>query len=212
MPAYVRLDLGLEELDEDGFVIRGVDENTVVIAGPTPYGTEFGVCEFLERYLGVRWLMPGDHGTDVPQRKTIEIPREEVRQEPVFFSRLFSGLSGAQTTWARRNRMHGRVQFHHNLQRLVAPETYARTHPEFFPIRGGQRYIPPDSNTHGWQPCFSAPGLAEEAARRSARISTNTRGRPLGVVDSSGPASAEFQRRSRSEFLGRRTLDRYYGW
>lgn len=218
--AYVKgLGLGLENLDEDGFVIRGVDEKTVVIAGPTPYGTEFGVCEFLERYVGVRWLMPGADGTDVPQRKTIGIPREEVREEPVFFSRLFSGLSGAQTTWARRNRMHGRVEFHHNLQRLIAPEKYARTHPEFFPIRGGQRYIPPDSNTHGWQPCFSAPGLAEEAAKTICAYfdeHPEAESYSLGVVDSSGHCEcAECQAQDPKElnFIGRRDCsDRYYGW
>lgn len=107
--------------------------------------------------------MPGPDGDDVSEHKTLDVPGEEVRQEPVFFSRQFSGLSGPQSVWARRNRMHGRVEFHHNLQRLVSPEKHAKTHPESFPIRGGKRYIPPDSNTHGWQPCFSAPGLVEAA-------------------------------------------------
>ena len=139
LDAYAKgLNLKLDKLDDDGFVIRGLDEHHLVIAGPTPHGTEFGVCEFLERYLGVRWLMPGPAGTDVPEHKTIEVPPENVRQEPVFLSRLFSGLSGAHSTWAQRNRMHGRVQFHHNLQRLIAPEKYAETHPEFFPIQIGR--------------------------------------------------------------------------
>jgi hypothetical protein len=213
------LNLGLEDLDEDGFIIRGVDENHVVIVGPTPYGTEFGVCEFLERYVGVRWLMPGPDGTDVPQHKTIEVPIGEVRQEPVFFSRLFSGLSGAQVTWAQRNRMHGRVQFHHNLQRLIAPEKYGSTHPEFFPIRNGERYIPPDSNTHGWQPCFSAPGLADEAAKTICAYfdeHPEVESYSLGVVDSSGHCECEqcqAQDSGEPNFIGRRDCsDRYYGW
>ena len=49
-------------------MIHGVDPSQVIIAGPTPYGTEFGVYEFLERYVGVRWLMPGPDGEDVPAR------------------------------------------------------------------------------------------------------------------------------------------------
>lgn len=220
LDAYVRrLKLGLDELDDDGFVIRGVDPRHLVIAGPTPYGTEFGVTEFLERYVGVRWLMPGPDGTDVPEHRTIEVPTEEVRQQPAFFSRLFSGLSGVQSTWARRNRMHGRVQFHHNLQRLVAPEKYAKTHPEFFPIRDGNRYIPPDSNTHGWQPCFSAPGLADEAARTIIAYfdeHPEATSYSLGVVDSSGHCECEAcQAKDPAEknFLGRRDCsDRYYGW
>lgn len=218
--AYVKtLQLDLNELDDDGFVVRGVDANHLVIAGPTPYGTEFGVCEFLERYLGVRWLMPGPDGADVPKSDKIEIPVEEVRQQPAFFSRLFSGLSGPQLTWARRNRMHGRVKFHHNLQRLIAPGKYAKSHPEFFPIRNGERYIPPDSNTHGWQPCFSAPGLAEEAARTICDYFAQhpeATSYSLGVVDSSGHCECEkcqAQDPEAKNFLGRRDCsDRYYGW
>ncbi len=29
------------------------------------------MCELLERYLGVRWLMPGADGDDVPAARTI---------------------------------------------------------------------------------------------------------------------------------------------
>jgi len=198
---YVKgLKLGLEKLDDDGFVIRGVDARHVVIAGPTPY-------------------MPGPDGDDVPERKTIELPVGEVRQEPAFFSRLFSGLSGAQSVWARRNRMHGRVEFHHNLQRLFAPEKYAKTHPEFFPMRKGSRYLPPDSNTHGWQPCFSAEGSVEEAVKSICAYfdeHPEATSYSLGVVDSSGHCECDkCQAKDPPEknFLGRRDCsDRYYGW
>ena len=218
--AYVRkLSLGLDKLDDDGFVIRAADGH-VVIAGPTPYGTEFGVCEFLERYVGVRWLMPGPSGTDVPQRKTIDVPAVTLRQEPAFFSRQFSGLRGApQTTWARRNRMHGRVQFHHNLHRLFPPETYTKTHPHFFPIRKGKRYFPADNNTHGWQPCFSATGLVDEAVRNINRYfdeHPEASSYSLGVIDSSGHCecdACQAQDPPEKNFLGRRDVsDRYYGW
>ena len=188
------LDLSLSELDGDGFVILAADQENLVITGPTPYGTEFGVCEFLERYVGVRWLMPGPDGADVPRSESIKVPLGELRHEPAFSSRLFSGLSGPQVTWARRNRMHGRVQFHHNLQRLIAPEKYAESHPEFFPIRNGERYLPANSDTHGWQPCFSAPGLAEEAAKTICayfKEHPEAESYSLGVVDSSGHCQCE---------------------
>jgi hypothetical protein len=214
------LGLELDQLDDDGFVIRGVDPSHLVIVGPTPYGTEFGVCEFLERYLGVRWLMPGPEGDDVPAHATIEIPAEGVRQEPAFFSRLFSGLQGgAQATWARRNRMHGRVQFHHYLHRLFPPESYTKTHPHFFPVRNGERYLPPTNNTHGWQPCFSADGIVEEAIKNICRYfdeHPDATSYSLGVVDSSGHCECPECRAKDSgekNFLGRRDVsDRYYGW
>lgn len=51
------------DLDTDGFDIAFPDESTIVILGAGEWGTEFGVCEFLERYVGVRWVMPGPDGT-----------------------------------------------------------------------------------------------------------------------------------------------------
>ncbi len=218
---YVKgLGLGIETLDGDGFVIRGVDARNLVIAGPTPWGTEFGVCEFLERYLGVRWLMPGSLGDDVPKHGTIAIPRRTVRQEPAFFSRLFSGLEGeGQARWARRNRMHGRVSFHHNLIRLIPPETYTTSHPHFFPIRKGKRFLPPSNSTHGWQPCFSADGLVEEAVKNICRTfdeHPEATSCSLGVNDSSGHCECEQCQAKDPEapnFLGRRDVsDRYFAW
>ena len=218
---YVKgLKLDIDGLDDDGYCICGKNEGHLVIAGPTPYGTEFGVCEFLERYLGVRWLMPGPNGDDVPKRESIRVLAEEIRGEPAIFSRLFSGLQGsAQATWARRNRMHGRVQFHHNLHRLIPPETYVKTHPHFYPIRKGERFFPADNNTHGWQPCFSAEGLVEEAIKNICRYFDEHPDAPsysLGVIDSSGHCECEkCQAKDTGEknFIGRRDVsDRYYEW
>lgn len=210
----------LAGLDEDGFVIAFPDTRTMVIVGPTDWGTEFGVYEALERYVGVRWLMPGPNGTDVPAQKTIDVPAEPLRQEPAFFSRLFSGLpNDVQQTWARRNRMHGRVSFHHNLLHVFPPETYTKTHPEFFPMRNGERYLPADNKVEGWQPCFSAPGIVEEAvANINAYFDADPEATSysLGVNDSSGYCECE-QCRARvpneKNSLGRLDYsDLYYDW
>ena len=158
------LDLDPADLDDDGFVISFHDAATIVLLGPSDWGTEFGVCEFLERFVGVRWVMPGALGTHVPRQQTIAVSREPVRSEPSFFSRQMSGFRGtAQTEWARRNRMHARVQFHHNLRNLFNFETYVETHPEFYPLVNGERFVP--DREEGWQPCFTAEGSVEEAAR-----------------------------------------------
>ena len=75
------------DLDADGFDIAFPDESIVVIAGPTDWGTEFGVCEFLERYVGV-YEDPYLYGrvtvsrqgetlsVDMPQLDTWSIPYE----------------------------------------------------------------------------------------------------------------------------------------
>ena len=210
----------LKGLDDDGFVILPADAKNLLIVGPTDWGTEFGVCEFLETVVGVRWLLPGPHGTYAPKKANLTGPAEPIRQEPAAFSRLFSGLQGkAQTTWARRNRMHGRVQFHHQLLRLFPPETYTKTHPEFFPIRDGKRYLPANNNTHGWQPCFSAPGIVEEAVKRiKAHFAAHPESTSysLGVSDSAGHcrcATCQAKDTGKINFIGIRDVsDRYFEW
>ena len=210
----------LEGLDEDGYAIAFPDDRSVAILGPTDWGTEFGVYEFLERYVGVLWLMPGPDGTDIPKQTSISVPAEPVRDAPAFFSRLFSGLRGpVQTNWARRNRMHGRVSFHHNLLRLFPPETYTKTHPEFFPIQHGKRFLPPTNDTHHWQPCFTAPGIVEEAVANITRYfdeNPEATSYSLGTNDSSGYCECD-QCKARisggKNFLGRVDYsDLFYDW
>lgn len=155
-------DPDIGNMDGDGFIIAVPDRNTVVIAGPTSWGTEYGVYEFLERYVGVRWLMPGEFGADIPQHRSISVPGETVREEPVYLSRQLSAPNG--TEFARRNRHHPRVSFHHHLLYLFPPDTYTKNHPEFYPIRDGKRYLP-EASDHHWQPCFSEPGTVKEAIK-----------------------------------------------
>jgi len=165
--SYVRsLSIEFGDLDDEGFVIRTVGDRHVVIVGPSDPGTVFGVYEFLERYVGVRWLMPGPDGVVVPQQRSIGVPQADIRQEPAFFSRRFSGLTTKEEgEWQRFVRMSSRIRFHHNLNKLFPPETYGSTHPEFYPLVDGQRRVPTSNGDYKWQPCFSAPGIVDEAAR-----------------------------------------------
>ena len=214
------LALGLESLDADGYVLRFPEAGpAVVICGPTDHGTEFGVYEFLERCVGVRWLFPGELGEHVPSHTALAVQAVDVRDEPVFFSRQMSGLRGDQVLWARRNRMHGRIQFHHHLLKLFPPETYTKTHPEFFPIHGGDRFLPGTNSTHHWQPCYAAPGIVAEAAGNIVRYFDEHPDVPsysLGANDSSGYCQCEAclaRIPGTDNFLGRVDYsDLYYDW
>ena len=219
--AYVNgLNLDLANLDADGFVISFPDAENIVIIGPSDWGTEFGVYEFLERYVGVRWLMPGPDGEYVPKKDSVEIPRQQVRQEPTFFSRMLSGSPNEiQRTWARRNRRHSRINFHHNLYRLFPPEEYTKTHPAFFPIINGKRYLPPANSIRSWQPCFTAPGIVEEAIKNINKYfdeHPEATYYSLGINDNSGYCECERCRArdsGQNNYLGRRDVsDRYFEW
>ncbi len=205
-------------IDDDGFYILFPDEKNIVILGATDWGTEFGVYEFLERYVGVRWLMPGPHGDHVPQHPTLDIPMQTVHQEPMFFSRQFSGFANqTQRIWARRNRMHGRIAFHHNLAILFPPEKYIHTHPEFFPIHNGKRYLPSSNNDRSnWQPCFTAPGIVEEAIKNICHYfekHPEKMSYSLGINDRGGFCECEKCQAARSadkNFLGFQDHSDYY--
>ena len=212
--------INLGDLDGDGFVIEFPDERTIVILGPTAWGTEFGIYEFLERYLGVLWLMPGPDGTYVPEMATIQVPDETVRDEPAFFSRKFFGLrTPEQLLWARRNRLHSRIEFHHQLYKLF-PHSDVEEHPEFFPIQKGERFFPPADHYYSrWQPCFTAPGIVETAVERIVKYfdeHPEEESYSLGVTDSSGHCECERCRAldpGRKNVIGRDHLtDRFVTW
>lgn len=213
-----RRGLELNKLDADGFILDSTDSGKIVIAGPTSYGTEFGVYEFLERYVGVRWLMPGPDGEDVPANTSLSIPSEHVEQQPAYISRCLSGLfSEPEVAWSRFNRMRWRLSFHHNLFNVVYPGTYAKTHPEFFPVKNGKRFIPTEMGE--WQPCFTADGLVEEAIKNICDYfekHPNVPSYSLGVNDQSGYCECE---KCRTRFPAHKNSlglddfsDLYYDW
>lgn len=191
----------LSGLDRDGFLILPY-LSTITILGPTVSGTLNGVREFLERYLGVRWLMPGPDGDDVPTRTSLFISRSAVRTEPAFTQRMLSPLRDqpgvgpypTQTQWAQRNRLQGTynqpIAFHHNLHVLFPVDRYGQSNPEFYP-----RGVPPRPGvTTGWQPAFSVPGTIDVAV---AGITDYFRANPtatsfsLGVNDGEGYAESD---------------------
>jgi hypothetical protein len=162
----------LEGMDNDGFIIRP-HGNSITIMGPTSWGTRFGVNDFLERYVGVRWLMPGEDGEDVPQHEIIAVPRkDDIKEEPAFAMRLlspFAALDSSNTLgfeWATQNRTHSMISFHHNLYSLFPPDEFGQSNPEFYPMRNGVRYIPSKGVTTGWQPCFAVPETVTVAANK----------------------------------------------
>lgn len=164
----------LRDLDEDGFVIRTAN-GEIDIAGPSSWGTMYGVYEFLERYVGVRWLLPGEFGEDVPVYSDLSVPEETVREQPAFLSRDLNDFPAA-ADWMRFNRLRRRMNPFHNLCNLLPPSRYKDTHPEFY--KAGAKL---DRDTD-WQPAFTNRGTAEEALVRSPDVTPVSSPTGRGVV------------------------------
>lgn len=80
--------------------IAGVDGAGGALQRTTPAGTLFGVYEFIERELGVRWLWPGDLGRWAPRTKTVTVREQERTVRPMAFSEWRTSSNPA--VWARR--------------------------------------------------------------------------------------------------------------
>jgi hypothetical protein len=195
----------LAGLDGDGFALVPAADSLTII-GPTPWGTRHGVLEFLERCVGVRWLLPGPDGDDVPAHSDLSAPTEVIRSQPVSRSRNLAPLhnqgnnvnhpdwdsTDPGTAWAMNNRLHYRWGAEHNLFNVYSAALYADPtlptyHPEYYPILNGQTYLPKPGQYGGWQPRFTAPGAVDAAIDYVVRYFAKDPSResvPLGVNDS----------------------------
>lgn len=105
----------------DAFAIRSVD-NAIYIAGlqtddddagsQAGRATRFGVYDFLERFVGVRFYFPGEVGTVVPKHARLEVPQMDIFEAPDFWVRRRSSLHRGPWFVARkRGEMAGDPKF-----------------------------------------------------------------------------------------------------
>jgi hypothetical protein len=126
----------------------------------------------LLRELGVRWYMPGDLGTILPQSRDIAVTTADATVKPAVGLRYFHfapfsfddrdsilwkfrlGLNSSSRDLGPWNvHSHGMAEVHER------PE-FAAAHPDYFAIWGGQR-----KTDRGGKPCLSSPGLFDENVR-----------------------------------------------
>lgn len=134
------------------------------------HGNANAVFTFLQDVIGVRWLYPGDLGTDYPGAESLQIAPFEIRHHPQFRSRsgLFNQLElgyikgGAEQDWAR----HQRVLLH-SLDMLGGHyfkdwwDKYGETRPELFALQpDGTRGTHPEAK-HRVKLCEGEPAVWE---------------------------------------------------
>ncbi len=180
----------LHRLDRDAFIVA-VEPERVMLVGPTPWATYWAVCQFLEDEVGVRWLIPGPLGEDIPQHERIVVSCATATHTPAILSRLWSGAHYGGV-WNLRQRIHGRYRFHHNLLNIFNRDMFEE-HPEYFPVHGGERYHP-GVEDHSWQPCMTDPGgiqVCADAARAAFEANPLLESFSYGINDGHGYCECE---------------------
>lgn len=144
---------GRDRWDPEHLIVQG--RNREIVGKQMEYGTANAVYTFLQDYLDVRWLWPGETGEDIIVRDTVAFKPFEYRYHPQFRQRgeifRLSALGdsrGLSQDWCRVQRL--------KLDSLFVPgghgfttwwNRFHETNPEFFAMQ-------PDGTRSG----FPSPG------------------------------------------------------
>ena len=175
----------------EGFAVLR-DGDSLQFRGKIPRGTLYGVYDFLDEKLGVRFLA-FDY-THVPKKATVKVDVESYKYEPPFDYRNIIScgdgnhngeqLEGIWQVRQRLNSVWGYIPlgskigglkhlggFVHNLHKLMPHKKYFKDHPEYFAYRGGARRA--KQYPHGKfesLPCLTNPEVKEVIVTEIRRI------------------------------------------
>ncbi|MHC4873521.1 MAG: DUF4838 domain-containing protein [Planctomycetota bacterium] len=168
----------LDSIDQDGFLIACEDNNLYIAGQNYEQGTHTAPFDLLERAAGCRWFFepkniwtpvkkdnPTGPGEIIPQADIIKIPGNTyILEQPVYKNRWFRVAPRHAWRLARRD------DYHHNLLKIVKPDTHGKTNPEYFPLVKGKRHVPPVSRSYDFQPCVSNPAVTKLAVEAAAKV------------------------------------------
>ncbi len=168
----------VSELGEEGLHVI-IRKNLLAIVGGRPRGTLYGVYQYLEDEMGVRFLTH-DH-THVPVSSKARIPcREYIYKPPFSFRWSYYAENSKHPDFAARLRVNtvtaneklgGKTSqnlISHSFHKLVPFSKYGKDHPEYYALVDGKR----DTNTAwgGPQLCVTNPEVVKVAAENAIRF------------------------------------------
>jgi len=174
-----------------------IREDNIAIAGGRPRGTLYGVYQFLEDYLGVRFLT-AEH-TYVPKVPSSRIikPEDRFYHPPLSFRWSYYGETNNNPVFATRLRNNAvtgdpklggktpQILINHSFGRLIPSSKYGKEHPEYYAEVNGKRLSNVKNDWVETQPCLTNPDvlrivtdgvlkiLSEQPDRRNVSVSQN---------------------------------------
>jgi len=198
--------LDFDKLHPYGYYIIS-NPDSLVIAGKYLGGTSYAIYDFLKRFCGYRYFMPGELGEIISKKEIINLPLKiDIKEEPSFITYTNAGFYGGNGNFSRSWRTTFLAS--HNLYHIYSPEKYSESHPEYYPMIEGKRFIPPKNSGGTWQPCVSNPDLPEIAIEWSNEYfekNPQMLGIPVGVNDGGGdcqcPDCLELKRKFKNQYI-----------
>ena len=170
----------------DHVFIVGHDDPMPAVRGAASHGTAWGVLEFLERFVGVRWYWPTDRGgRSVPKTATLAVPPTRLADAPVFLKRQI--WPPCQNSWNGSGQQLGplHTKLRHNNAWPIClvvhsphwgkvPE-YVANHPEVFQRRS-------DGSRNTAMICYGHPKTLELYLANIARHFDEGQKAHMGIV------------------------------
>jgi len=155
----------LTDVDGHGFVIAHRDDGLHIV-GRSGAATLYCAWFFLQNYTGLRLVGPAEIGEVCQPVERLEIPEGlyVLNPGPDYLLRIWSGPSGMDlAAWMGDDGGTQRFEYHHNMWRIFDPAQFGETHPEYYPVLRGERFIPSPTVRNGWQPTYSEPACVQRA-------------------------------------------------
>lgn len=199
--------LGLvgKDMPVEGFAIKTATDQVFVVghdaaipgSSVTSEGTAWGICEFLERFVGVRWYFPEALGQSVPKNATLKIDPVWLEDAPVFRKRIMWPPMGNPWNGSGvplmpvQTFLRGGDSWPHQLV-VHSPdwskvEEYTKKRPEVFQLRS-------DGTRDFSMLCYGHPRTLETYLENIALRFANKPSAPIGVAGDAitvSPADAE---------------------
>ena len=180
-----------KSLGEYGYRIVCKDGKNIFIGGALPAGTLFGAGDFLKRFANWRNFDPGTTGEVINKMEKLNLP-EKINIKEIPSIPHYNPSSGNRDEVFSRTGI--RVYHYattHALDRVVPPAKYAKTHPEYYPVRYGKRLdVSKYKRAMGWNPCISNPDMPKLLDEYLASLKRK-RNITLSVNDGGGECQCE---------------------
>ena len=148
------------QLGEYGYRMVCKDGKNIFISGALPAGTLFGAGDFLKRFAGWRSFYPGKTGEILPQLEKLALPEKFDIKEVPSIPHYNPSSGNRDEVFSRTGIRVYHYATTHALDRVVPPKKYAKTHPEYYPLRNGARLdVSKFKRAMGWNPCVSNPDM-----------------------------------------------------